>query len=182
LRRCLELPTIRCSNRSEGAYLKLDGVDRRLIANLKLDGRMSYAELATRVGVSEGTARNRLTRLITRGVVRIAPVVEPEPIGYRLNVWFGIRCRPGAVREVAASLREWHAVRYVGICSGTYDLICEAIFLSEAELLAFLAEDLGGVEGIAHVDTSTVLDIAKFGYEWELREEDVLPRTSAGSV
>jgi Lrp/AsnC family transcriptional regulator, regulator for asnA, asnC and gidA len=162
--------------------VKLDAVDRRLIANLKLDGRMSYAELASRLGVSEGTARNRLTRLISRGVVRIAPVVEPEPIGYRLNVWLGIRCRPGAVRTVASTLRDLHPVRYLGICAGTYDLICEAIFLSEAELLAFLTDDLGDVEEIAHVDTSTVLDIAKFGYEWELREEDALPGAKAGSA
>jgi Lrp/AsnC family transcriptional regulator, regulator for asnA, asnC and gidA len=163
-----------CSNRNGGA-VRLDSVDRGLVANLKLDGRMSYAELASRLGVSEGTARNRLTRLIEGGVVRIAPVVEPEPIGYRLNVWLGIRCHPGAARDAAAALRDLHPVRYVGICTGTYDLICEAIFLSEAELLGFLSTGLADVPGLVHVDTSTVLDIAKFGYEWELREEDVLP-------
>ncbi len=159
--------------------MKLDATDRHLISSLKLDGRMSYAELATRLGVSEGTARNRLSRLIESGVLRIAPVVEPETIGYRLNVWLGIRCRPGALREVAAHLRDLHPVRYVGVCAGAYDLICESIFLSEDELLRFLSEELGRVEGIAEVDTSTVLDIAKFGYEWELREEDVLPRRRA---
>jgi Lrp/AsnC family transcriptional regulator, regulator for asnA, asnC and gidA len=160
-----------------GHALTLDAIDRRLIASLRTDGRMSYTELAARLGVSEGTARNRLNRLVESGALRVRPVVEPDRIGYRMNVWFGIRCRPGALREVAAALRELHPVRYVGVCSGAFDIICEAIFLSEEELLRFLSDEIRAIDGIVHVDTSTVLDIAKFGYEWELREEDT-PETT----
>jgi Lrp/AsnC family transcriptional regulator for asnA, asnC and gidA len=155
-----------------GHALALDAIDRALIASLRTDGRMSYTELATRLGVSEGTARNRLSRLVESGALRIRPVVEPDKIGYRMNVWFGIRCRPGALLEVAAALRELHPVRYVGVCSGAFDIICESIFLSEEELLRFLSDEIRSIDGITDVDTSTVLDIAKFGYEWELREEE----------
>ena len=162
--------------------MSLDSIDRQLIASLKIDGRMSYAELATRLGVSEGTARNRLGRLVESGALRIMPVVEPDKIGYRMNVWLGIRCRPGALLDVAAALRELHPVRYVGVCSGAYDIICESIFLSEGELLRFLAEEIRTIEGITEVDTSTVLDISKFGYEWELREEDVVPNKRTRSA
>ena len=157
--------------------MTLDVIDRKLIASLKTDGRMSYTELAKRLGVSEGTARNRLSRLVETGALRIRPVVEPDRIGYRMNVWFGIRCRPGSLREVAAALRELHPVRYVGVCTGAFDIICEAIFLSEEEVLRFLSDEIRAVNGIADVDTSTVLDIAKFGYEWELREEDTTETT-----
>jgi Lrp/AsnC family transcriptional regulator for asnA, asnC and gidA len=155
--------------------VQLDTIDRHLIGYLKHDGRMTYAELAGRLGVSEGTAKNRLTRLVDSGVVRIVPVVEPEHLGYRLNVWFGIRCTPGSLRTVADALRSLHPVRYVGVCSGAYDVICESIFLDEAEMLAFLADDVPRIDGIVDVQTSTVLSISKFGYEWELREEDVRP-------
>jgi Lrp/AsnC family transcriptional regulator for asnA, asnC and gidA len=61
--------------------VSLDSIDRQLIASLKIDGRMSYAELATRLSVSEGTARNRLGRLVQSGALRIMPVVEPDKIG-----------------------------------------------------------------------------------------------------
>ena len=162
--------------------MSLDSIDRQLIASLKIDGRMSYAELATRLGVSEGTARNRLGRLVESGALRIMPVVEPDKIGYRMNVWLGIRCRPGALLDVAAALRELHPVRYVGVCSGAYDIICESIFLSEEELLRFLADEIRSIGGITEVDTSTVLDISKFGYEWELREEDVVPNKRTRSA
>ena len=153
--------------------MSLDALDRRVVACLKLDGRMSYAELAGRLGVSEGTARNRLTKLLASGAVDVVPVVEPDRIGYRLNVWVGVRTRPGAAREVAVGLAGFHAIRYATACAGVYDVICEAVFLSQAEMLRFLEGELQTVEGIQSVDTSIVLEIAKSGWEWELREEDV---------
>ena len=159
------------------ADMGLDAVDRRLISCLKLDGRMSYAELAGRLGVSEGTARNRLGKLLGSGTLQVVPVVEPDTIGYRLNVWIGVRCRPGSARSVAESLAGFHAVRYATACAGVYDVICEAVFLSQAEMLDFLEAELQTVEGVTGVETSMVLEIAKTGWEWELREEDTPLRT-----
>lgn len=155
--------------------MRLDTVDRQLIACLKLDGRMSYAEMAVRLRVSEGTAKNRLARLLESGALRVFPVIEPQPVGYRLNAWFGIECAPGAMNEVGEALRNLHPIRYVGLCAGAFDIICEAVFLSEKELLTFLTDDVSRIEGVAEVKTSTVLDTCKLGYEWELREEDVAP-------
>ena len=152
--------------------MALDALDRRLISCLKLDGRMSYSELAGRLGVSEGTARNRLGKLVTSGALKIVPVVEPDRIGYRLNMWIGVRCRPGAARTVAEGLAGFHAVRYATACAGVYDVICEAVFLSQAEMLRFLESELQTVDGITSAETSLVLEIAKAGWEWELREED----------
>ncbi len=136
---------------------------------------MSYAELAGRLDVSEGTVRNRLTKLLGAGTLAIVPVVEADKIGYRLNVWIGVRCRPGAARAVADGLAGFHAVRYAAACAGVYDVVCEAVFLSQGEMLRFLETELQSVDGITSVETSMVLDIAKTGWEWELREEDVRP-------
>jgi Lrp/AsnC family transcriptional regulator for asnA, asnC and gidA len=155
--------------------VRLDSIDRQLIACLKLDGRMSYAEMASRLKVSEGTAKNRLSRLLESGALRVFPVVEPEPIGYRLNVWLGIQCEPGALQKVGEALRQFHAVRYVGLCAGAFDIICEAVFLSARELLSFLSDEVSAIDGVVDMSTSTVLDTCKLGYEWELREEDVGP-------
>ncbi len=155
--------------------MSLDSLDRQLIASLKLDGRMSYAELAGRLGVSESTARNRLARLVDAGTVRILPIIDQTELGYRLNAWIGVRCRPGAFRRVAEELAGFHAVRYVGACTGAYDVICEAVFLSQEEMLRFLESELPTVDGITSTDSSIVLEMAKLGYEWELREEDARP-------
>lgn len=133
---------------------------------------MSYTQLASRLDVAEGTARNRLNRLIESKTIRIGPIVDQTRIGFRLNVWIGIRCRPGTFRGVAEGLAKFHAVRYVGACTGAYDVVCEAVFLSQTEMLEFLETELAGVDGISEMQSSVVLEITKLGYEWELREED----------
>jgi hypothetical protein len=91
-----------------------------------------------------------------------------------------VRCRPGTFRKVAESLAGFHAVRYVGACTGAYDVICEAVFLSQEEMLRFLESELPTVDGITGTDSSIVLEMAKLGYEWELREEDARPRRADG--
>lgn len=133
---------------------------------------MSFTQLSTVLGVSEATARKRLHRLVESETIRIGPIVDQAKIGYRLNVWIGIRCRPGTFRGVAEGLAKFHAVRYVGACTGAYDVICEAVFLSQAEMLTFLERELAAVDGVTETQSSMVLEITKLGYEWELREED----------
>ena len=122
---------------------QLDVLDRRLISTLKSDGRMSYSELSERLKVSEGTVRNRLTKLVDSGALQIVPVVEPDMVGFRLNIWIGIVCRPGEARRVSQTLGQYHAVRYVAACTGVYDVICEAVFLSQSEMLRFLEDEIG---------------------------------------
>jgi Lrp/AsnC family transcriptional regulator for asnA, asnC and gidA len=154
--------------------MRLDELDRLLIAALKEDGRMSYKALGARLGVAEGTARNRLNRLIETGAIRaITPIIDQTQIGYRLNVWVGIRGRPGTFRGIAEALARVHAVRYVGATTGAYDVICECVFLSQAEMVRFLEDEIPRIDGIVDTQTSLVLEITKLGYEWELREEDV---------
>jgi Lrp/AsnC family transcriptional regulator for asnA, asnC and gidA len=150
----------------------LDEIDRKLIGALKFDGRMRYTDLASKLGVTEGTVRNRMQRLIEQGTLKVVPIVDQTKIGYRLNVWIGVRCRPGTFGRVAEELASLHPIRYVGACTGAYDVIAEAIFLSESEMFAFLESDIPTIDGIISTESSVVLRMVKLGYEWELREEE----------
>ena len=157
------------------AAMQLDGLDRKLVSALKEDGRMSFTRLASLLDVAEGTARNRLQALLESGTIQIGPIINQAKIGYRLNVWIGVRLRPGSFRKVGEGLAKFHAVRYVGACTGVYDVVCEAVFLSQDEMLVFLEEEIATVDGVTETQSSVVLEITKLGYEWELREEDTQP-------
>ena len=52
----------------------MDELDRKIIALLQMDGRASNAKIAREVGVSEGTVRRRLRRLIEDDVVNVVAV------------------------------------------------------------------------------------------------------------
>ena len=48
-----------------------DKTDRAIIARLQYNGRMPYTDIAADLGISEGSVRRRVKRLIDRGVLQI---------------------------------------------------------------------------------------------------------------
>ena len=52
----------------------MDELDQRIIGHLQMDGRASNAALARELGVTEGTIRRRVSRLIQEDVISIAAV------------------------------------------------------------------------------------------------------------
>ncbi len=65
------------------AFQKPDGVDHHI---LEVNGRATNREIAESVGVSEGTVRNRIERLIRDDVLRIVGVTNPARLGLMLKV------------------------------------------------------------------------------------------------
>ena len=61
---------------------QIDQFDRKIIAALREDGRMSITELARRVGLSKTPCQVRLKRLLDRGIIRgFRAVIDPASLG-----------------------------------------------------------------------------------------------------
>jgi len=70
----------------------VEEIDRAIVAALTGDGRMSYTDLAERVGLSVSAAHQRVRRLEQRGVIRgYAARVDYEAIGLPLTALIAIR-------------------------------------------------------------------------------------------
>ncbi|MEN4479799.1 Lrp/AsnC family transcriptional regulator [Mycolicibacterium cosmeticum] len=100
----------------------LDGVDRRLLSLLQLDGRMPYTSLAARSGVSVGTARARTLRMIEAGVVRIGAIAAPGREGRKVDVGLGVRMR-GRAGAGVERIRQLSEVRFLATTIGRYDVV-----------------------------------------------------------
>jgi DNA-binding Lrp family transcriptional regulator len=60
----------------------VDAVDRRILAELQQDGRLSVTDLATRIGLSISPTHRRLRDLERSGAIRgYRAVVDPEAVG-----------------------------------------------------------------------------------------------------
>ena len=159
--------------RGEGAgAFPYDSVDRRIIALLQRDGRMSNSAIARSVGLSEATVRRRIDRLLGSGTVQIVAVPSPETVGLTLSVIIGVSCDLRRLDKVAQTLADLRETRYLGYSTGPFDLILEAFFYSHQHLLDFLQGELATIEGITDTETSIILKVAKFSFEWELPLED----------
>jgi Lrp/AsnC family leucine-responsive transcriptional regulator len=79
-----------------------DATNRRLLAELQQDARLSLAELGRRVGLSSPAVAERLQRLEQLGVIRgYHADVDPRALGFSLGAIIRIRPAPGQLRNVA---------------------------------------------------------------------------------
>jgi Lrp/AsnC family leucine-responsive transcriptional regulator len=85
----------------------LDAVDRRLVAALQRDARISFAELGRLVGLSPPAAAERVRRLEEQGVVRgYHAEVDRTRLGWGLSAFVRLRCANDALARVVAFARE----------------------------------------------------------------------------
>ncbi|MFQ6077159.1 MAG: Lrp/AsnC family transcriptional regulator [Candidatus Bathyarchaeia archaeon] len=146
----------------------IDYLDREIIAILQRDGRTTNTEMARQLGVAEGTIRRRMDRLIDEGVVKIAAVTEPYKVGMGVVALINLDVELPSLEEVAEKLVQMQCVRVVAYTTGSHDILVEALFPSQEDLLEFLKDKLGRIPGIRKTQTSIVLRLLKRSYEWEL--------------
>src|SRR6266705_2278153 len=148
-----------------------DELDRQIIGLLQKDGRRPNTEIAHQLGVTETTVRKRIGRLVSENLIKVVAVPSPEVVGMTMSAIVGITVDMNAHRDVAAALEALPHTRYVGYSTGPYDLIIEVFFRSHEELLDLLSKKLARIPGIIKTDTSVILKVTKFAYEWEIPEE-----------
>jgi len=88
----------------------LDEINLRLLAELQADGRIGFAELGRRVGMSAPAVGERVSRLERAGVITgYRAELDPAALGFPVSAIVRIRPSPGQlqrVREVAAESPE----------------------------------------------------------------------------
>ena len=139
----------------------MDEVDREIVAILQSNGRASNAWIARRIGVSEGTVRRRLKKLMADGVIDIVAVVDAEHLGYDTEALVGVQVDPDKVMEVARSLGELPESNWVAITTGTYDVFMWVTLQSADQLGTFLREKLGVIAGVRRTETFVRLALPK---------------------
>ena len=146
----------------------IDETDREILRVLQIDGRTSNTEIARRLGVTETTVRKRLASMLEDDLVQILAVPTPKLAGLTVSALIGISVQLSALKTVAKALKERPEVRYCGVSAGRYDVMIECFFSSHEHLVTFSTEVLGTMEGITDVETSIILKIEKFSYEWQI--------------
>ena len=142
----------------------MDELDQRIIAILQMDGRISNAEIARRLGVSEGTVRRRVGRLFQEDVIRVTAVPNIEKLGYATTALVGVQTRPGKADDVAEALARLEEVHYAAVTTGAFDVILWVGLESAERLGDFLHIKVASVEGVQRTETFVNLAIRKRDY------------------
>ena len=143
----------------------LDDINKRIIEQLQRDGRMSYANLAKKIGLSEAAARQRVQRMLDGGVMQIVAVTDPLTLGFRRQVMIGIKVE-GDMRTVAEKIAQIPEVDYVVVCAGSFDVLAELVCTDDEHLLWLLNDKIRTIAGVSTTETFVYLKLAKQTYAW----------------
>jgi Lrp/AsnC family transcriptional regulator for asnA, asnC and gidA len=139
---------------------ELDFMDKKIVAELNLDGRRKFQSLGDELGVSESQVRRRVKRMVDSGSLRIMAMANPSSLGYGSLAWLAVNVAGGeSVRAVAERLSQVAGVIYIIITSGRYDLFVDVVARDHDDLLRLLDEEVRTVPGVQAVQTWLHLDL-----------------------
>ncbi|WP_127901737.1 Lrp/AsnC family transcriptional regulator [Solirhodobacter olei] len=144
---------------------KLDPIDRKILAELQADGRMTNVELARRVGISAPPCLRRVRTLEEAGYIRgYHANIDPRELGFEVQVFAMVRLHSQAEVDLSAFERrckEWPLVRECHMLNGEIDFILKCVAPDLSTFQTFLTEQLTSAENVASVKTSLVIRCAK---------------------
>ena len=146
----------------------VDAIDRGIIGILQSNGRTPNREIARTLDISEASVRNRVSRLLDQGLINIVAAPTPKAVGLTMSAIIGIAVEMRQLDQVIDTIVGYGEVRYLGISTGEHDVIIEAFFEDQEHMFQFLTRKLGHLDGVLNVETSVILKVAKFSYEWEV--------------
>lgn len=139
----------------------MDELDLSIIEQLQADGRKRYTEIAKELGVTEGTVRNRVSKLLNSQAVQIVGVINPHQIGYDAPALIGVSVQPSDLEDAAAQIAMLPEVSYLIMVSGEFDLIVEVLCRDREHLATLLRDELMQVKGVQRTQTFFILHTYK---------------------
>lgn len=142
----------------------LDDVDIRLLALLQVDGRMSYTEMSARAGLSIGTVRLRVRRLIHDRVIRVGALTTPGAGEQQYAIGVGIQVA-GAVAGTVNSLAEQSMTTFLATTIGRFDVLATVTCPSLPEGVVAV-DRIRALPGVVAVETWLHMNIFKEHYQF----------------
>ena len=143
----------------------LDKADRKILANLQAEGRLTSNELAERVSLSPSQCSRRRARLESEGYIQgYHAALDRKKLGYDLIVLISVTTshhnRANANR-LAELINEHPQVLEAYELTGEMDYVLKVVTKDLAGLSAFVNDVLLAHESVQRVNTAIVLDTLK---------------------
>jgi DNA-binding Lrp family transcriptional regulator len=144
----------------------VDQMDLAIIERLQLNARRSNRQIATDLGVSEGTVRVRIKRMLTDRVFRIQAVSDIVASGISAHAFVGVKVAPGKVSDVATVLAKREDVAQITRVLDDFDLITVLIAPDRSALISGILDEIAVTPGVSGIEVFDGVDTLKHTYAW----------------
>lgn len=142
--------------------IQLSPADRRILAELSRDGKLSNKELAARVGLPRSTCHGRVRALEEAGVIRgYHADIDPETVGTSVEAMIFVSVH-STVRSrlpvVAGRLRSIPGVQRIYLIGGDHDFVLHIACESVPALRDFIKLHLGSDPDLGRTETQIIFE------------------------
>jgi Lrp/AsnC family transcriptional regulator, leucine-responsive regulatory protein len=146
----------------------LDDFDRKILAVLQADGRISLADLSAKVGLSPSPCLRRIRILERDGIIaRYVAVLDQGKVGLPVSVFVSIKLesqREQALERFNKAIAKWPEVLECYLMTGPRDYLLRIVVADLSAYERFLKQKLTKVDGIASIESSFALEQVKYSH------------------
>ena len=141
--------------------MELDETDKNIINTLIENSRLSYRQIAKKIGVSVATVMNHVNKLEEQKIIeKYSAKINYEKVGYDVEVLIEVRISKGKLFEVEKKIANHPNVFAIYDVTGAFDAIILARFRNRRQMDNFLKK-IQSYDFVERTETKLILNTIK---------------------
>jgi len=143
----------------------LDEFDRKILAVLRKDGRITFTELAQQVGLSKTPCQQRVKRLVESGVILgFRAIVDPAKLGLDHVAFAEVKLsdtREAALKEFNTAVRQIPEVEECHMIASSFDYLLKVRTSDIRKYRMVLGEKISSLPHVASTSTFVAMETVR---------------------
>ena len=140
----------------------MDDFDRKILSILRRDGRITFTDLAQRVGLSKTPCQQRVRRLVDKGVITgFAAIVDPAKVGLDHAAFAEVKLsdtREAALKQFNAAVRAIPEVEECHMIASSFDYLLKVRTPDIRRYRIVLGEKISSLPHVASTSTFVAME------------------------
>ena len=139
--------------------IELDDLDRRILHELRKDGRASVSAIAALTHISRANAYSRVNRLIDSQVIRgFGARIDPVLAGLHSSAYVTLTLEQEVWQDTRARLTAIPEVQHIALVGGDFDAILLVRARDNGDLRRVVLEELQAIPGVRSTKTALIFE------------------------
>jgi Lrp/AsnC family leucine-responsive transcriptional regulator/Lrp/AsnC family transcriptional regulator len=144
---------------------KLDEIDLRILRAMQGDGKLTIAEIAERVGLSQSPCSRRIAKLESDGIIRgRQTLLDAKKLGYGTLIIVRIKLQTHDTKMLEAfkkAVRGIPEIQIALLVLGDFDYYLRIMVRDIEHYQQLLQRKLVSLPGVREMQSSVILDVVK---------------------
>ena len=143
----------------------VDATDRKIVAELRKNGRASNQQIADALSLTATTVSSRIKRMEEADMLRVVAVSDFAAHGFNFLMRVAVEVEGRPTSDVAKDLAQFPEVFATHIVTGRHDVDLLVALKEFEDLSKLMLDDFAKVKGIRAMIPSVVVDVIKYQFD-----------------